>query len=189
MLSDNADPIAYLISSYLPEATDPGADRSAARPRHHHPRRLPTGGAGQTRGTATDSAIWQKPEITRADAARRFGIARQPDRQSAAAVQKNALPEIRTAIASGKIKTTGYAYVIITPNKDEKHDGLTSEDKQRKWLADPRNITAKRKPKIPRPDIPITPKMLKAKSDKELAAIAVTIMDRANRHLAQHGQN
>jgi hypothetical protein len=69
---------------------------------------------------------WSKPEMTQADAAKRMSVNIDQIR-TAAAVKKAALPEIRAAIENGKIKTINHAYIIVTPDKDEKHDGVTSE--------------------------------------------------------------
>ena len=50
-------------------------------------------------------------------------------------VLKKALPEVAAAIRNGRIETVSRALAIVTPTKAERRVGLTSEAKQRAWLA------------------------------------------------------
>jgi hypothetical protein len=125
---------------------------------------------------------WRKPEMTYAEAADVMGINVDQIR-TAAGVKKVALPEIVAAIWDGRIKTIGYAYSIVTPDKDE-----TSEQKQRAWLADPINFPRKpRQQKRPGPPTQITDRALKALSDLEAAVVVAKLVPRANRALALEG--
>jgi len=101
---------------------------------------------------------------------------------TAADVKKVALPGIVAAIWDGRIKTIGYAYSIVTPDKDEKLEGLTSEDKQRKWLADPANTP--RKPRQPRQPTTtqITDRALKALTDAQTAVVVIKLLPRIPDH-------
>ena len=130
---------------------------------------------------------WRKPEMTQADAASRMSVNIDQVR-TAAAVKKAALPQIRAAIENGKNKTINHAYIIVTPDKDEKRDGVTSEDKQRKWLADPRNIGKPRQPKPHGPAMPITDSALKALNDQQALVVVEKLTPKANRALKPKGK-
>jgi hypothetical protein len=130
---------------------------------------------------------WRKPEMPRAEAARRMSI-NIDQINTAADVKKVALPGIVAAIWDGRIKTIGYAYSIVTPDKDEKLEGLSSEDKQRAWLADPRNTP--RKPRQPRQPttIRITDRVLKTLGDLEATVVVAKLAPKANRALKPEGK-
>jgi hypothetical protein len=126
--------------------------------------------------------MWQKPAMTYAEAADAMGINVDQVR-TAAAVKKVALPEIVAAIWDGRIKTVGHAYSIVTPDKTETLDGLTSEAKQRKWLKDPSNLP--RKPRQTRAAAPtriITDRALKELTDAQATVIAIKLIPRIPDH-------
>ena len=125
--------------------------------------------------------------MTRDEAADRMSL-KVDQLNKLAGIRKAALPEIRAAIEDGRIRTVGAAYYIVTPNSDEKHDGVTSEDKQRQWLKDPRNINKPRQPKPPKRSIPFTNSQLKALSDLEARVVIEKLTPQANRNLKLEGK-
>lgn len=125
--------------------------------------------------------------MTRAEAARRMSIS-VDQVNTAADVEKLALPEVRAAIDNGTIKTIGYAYFIVTPDKDERREGVTSVDRQRKWLSDPKNGLKRRTPKPPRPPMPITTGDLERLSDDQADVIMGKLAPKANRARKPQGE-
>jgi hypothetical protein len=130
---------------------------------------------------------WRKPEMTHAEAAHRMSINIDQIR-TAADVKKVALAGIVDAIKDGRIRTIGHAYSIVTPDKDEKRDGVLSGHKQRAWLADPRNMPRKPRQRTTGRTIEITDRALKALSDARAAAITEILLPKTNRALALEGR-
>ena len=62
---------------------------------------------------------------------------------------------------NGKISKIGHAYKIVTPDKAERLEGLTSEQKQIQWLNNPASGVGGAK-RLSKPAFPITAKQLKA---------------------------
>ena len=127
---------------------------------------------------------WSKPPMTRAEAADAMGI-KVDHVHEAAAIAKLARQGIIDAIEDGTIKTTHQGLRIVTPTTEEKLDGMTSDDKQRAWLASPSNIPWK--PRQPKPKQPITDGVLKALTDLEAAALIRKVLPKANRAFALEG--
>ncbi len=113
--------------------------------------------------------------LTQAEAATRMSINIDQIR-SAAEIDRAALPQIRAAIENGKIKSIGHAHVIVTPTKDEKREGLTSEQKQMNWLNDPANIGGKRS-RRPQRVLSITKVALKALTSDQRFVVAKMIFE------------
>jgi hypothetical protein len=96
-----------------------------------------------------------------------------------AAVKKVALPRIIAAIDDGRIKTMNQAHSIVTPDKDEKRNGLSSEAKQLLWLANPSNIKWKSRQSSKRLDqttVSITDRQLKALIGSKATVIVVKLI-------------
>ncbi len=125
---------------------------------------------------------------TVAEAAADWGINVKQLRTYADVMKAEPRPGIVDAIRNGTIKTVGHAFSIVTPNDDEKRDGLTSNSKQRKWLADPRSIKWKpRQSKQARSIGEITASQLKATSEEQLLALFRREMPQLNRAAAREG--
>jgi hypothetical protein len=178
-LSDNTDPRAHVISKNrcrkqhtdahiafaglaLANSTWGGPGRSIYDPDVGH--------------QVVAATTWT---TTYAEAARRVGI-HVDQINRAAAVRKAALPGIMAAIKGGKIKTIWHAYGIITPDRDEKIEGLTSKEKQERWLKGQRS---RRDPEPP-PAKPITNRMVKALTQDQLDALAATLAPRVSAEAA-----
>jgi hypothetical protein len=116
------------------------------------------------------SGAWRRPELTIAEAAKKFRI-NEDQIKTARTVINRALPEIMKAIHDGKIKTIGHAYSIVTPDKDEKREGLTSHQKQRNWLNDPKNGIKKPEPPPQEQRRLITNRMIAELSEAEILAL------------------
>jgi hypothetical protein len=117
--------------------------------------------------------------LTQAEAARRMSVNIDQIR-SAAAIDRVALPEIKAAIVNGKIGKIGHAYKIVTPDKDERREGLTSEQKQTQWLNNPGSIGGARK--LGRPVFPITAKQIKALTGDHRVVIADKLLEGLTPH-------
>jgi hypothetical protein len=176
-LSDNTDPIAHLLSENLHRRHLTAAQKVL----------VGVDLADSTwGGDRSIHATWSKPAITRAEAAERIHVSVDVV-NNAASVMRKALAPVRAKIRNGEIKTFGHAYHIVTPTKDEKAEGLTSEAKQNKWLNDPKN--ALKRPKAPaQPPRLITKRMLRDLSEREARLIHDEIMDKANRAYALEGK-
>jgi hypothetical protein len=126
--------------------------------------------------------------MTQAAAAAEIGINVDQIRTYADVKKAPALPGIVDAIDDGRIKTVHHALSIVTPDADEMREGMTSEQKQKLWLKDPRNIQFKvRQRKPPGPTIPITASAIKALSDAERFALMDKLAPGANRYGAVEG--
>jgi hypothetical protein len=99
---------------------------------------------------------------------------------NAASIMGKALPEIRAKIRNGEIKTFGHAYTIVTPNKDERREGLTSEEKQRRWLNGHRSQTKRE----PEPPSPITRTMVNGLTQAHLDAFAIMLAPKVSAETA-----
>jgi hypothetical protein len=105
--------------------------------------------------------------------AERFRIS--PERIKAArAVIRLALPEVMAKLDEGKFKNIWQAKAIVTPTKEERQEGLTSMQKQRNWLNDPKSGNVKRGE--PRPTPPITTTAIKGLSDAEAETVALKVV-------------
>lgn len=131
---------------------------------------------------------WEKPQMTQAEVADFVGTNIDQIRTGAAIKKMKLRPGIVAAFLDGRIKTVYQAKLIVTPTRDEARDGLTSDAKQRAWLADPSNIQFKRQPKPPGPMREITARTLKALSELEAAAIMAELEAKANRALRREGK-
>jgi hypothetical protein len=121
--------------------------------------------------------------LTQVEAARRTGV--HIDRiRRASAINREALPAIIAAIVSGRIKSIDHAFSIVTLDKDERGSGLTSIEKQTRWLNDPRSIGGTRKPG--RPVYDITAKQIAALVGDKRLAVARMILKGLSAH-EKHG--
>ena len=114
--------------------------------------------------------------LTQAEAARRMSVNIDQIR-SAAAIDRVALPEIKAAIMSGRIGKIGHAYRIVTPDKDERLDGMTSEEKQTQWLNNPASGVGGVK-KLSKPAFPIIAKQLRALTGDQCLVVAEKVFQR-----------
>jgi hypothetical protein len=135
-----------------------------------------------------DSPQWRKPVMTQTAAADEIGINVDQIRTYADFLKARPLQGIIDAIDDGRIKTVHHALSIVTPDEDEKRVGMTSEQKQKFWLKDPRNIQFKaRRRRPPGPTLPITAGAIEALSDAERFALMDELAPGANRYGAVEG--
>jgi ParB-like nuclease domain len=114
--------------------------------------------------------------IGKAEAAQQWGISLTAV-ERAAFIRKNtsAAPTVVAEVRAGRM-TLGRARM------------LAKETPEAQRAAPDVKFAGRASGRLPRPARPITPNILKELSDKEAAAIVVKIIDKANRHLSQHGQ-